>query len=109
MCMDATVVNQPRVKLAFTDDELASIERDREHHPNPRVRRRLTILWFRILGETNERIAKLVDLSRRQVQRVLNIFATEGLKGVTTFNESGRPSKFDEHRELIRQLTNNIL
>ena len=74
--MDALVSYPPRTKLVFTDRQLAEIQTLREHHPDPRVRRRLTILWLRSFNETNERIAQFVDLSRRQVQRVLKIFST---------------------------------
>ena len=83
--------------------DLAMIQSAREKHSNPRVRSRLTVLWSQHLGKTNQLIAELVGYSTRQVLRILQIYANQGLPGVMTFGELGRPAATAEHRERIKQ------
>jgi transposase len=86
--------------------DLATIQSAREKHPNPRVRSRLTVLWYKHLGQTNQLIAELVGYSTRQVLRILQLYANHGLPSVMTFGELGRPTATAEHRERIkRELT----
>ena len=40
----------------FTDEEIEIIERERFHHPDPYVQRRMEILWLKQHGETHQRI-----------------------------------------------------
>ena len=83
--------------------DLAKIQSAREKHADPRVRSRLTVLWYKSLGKTNQLIADLVGYSTRQVLRILQLYAREGLESVMTFGELGRPGAIDEHRERIKQ------
>jgi transposase len=83
--------------------DLAKIQAAREKHTDPRVRSRLTVLWYKYLGQTNQLIADLVGYSTRQVLRILQLYACEGLESVMTFGELGRPGAIHEYRELIKQ------
>ena len=56
-------------RFVFTEEERQVIARERYYHPNPRVQRRMEILWLKSHGETHERIAELTDVGRRTVQR----------------------------------------
>lgn len=87
----------------YRQTDLAKIESAREKHADPRVRSRLTVLWYKSLGKTNQLIADLVGYSTRQVLRILQLYARQGLESVMTFGELGRPGACDEHRERIRQ------
>jgi len=56
-------------RFDVTDEEHNAIAKERFHHPNPCVQRRMEILWLKRHGETHQRIAKLAGVSRRTVQR----------------------------------------
>jgi transposase len=84
-------------RFQFTDEERSMICRERFYHPNPRVQRRMEILWLKEQGETHQRIAELAGTSRRTVQRVLDGFAGSGLEAVRQFHEKGRVNSLAPH------------
>ncbi len=88
-------------RFHFTDEERNAIAKERFYHPNPRVQRRMEILWLKQHGETHERIAKLAGTSRRTVQRVLDLFAEGRLEAVRQFHEKGRPNGLTPHGQSL--------
>lgn len=85
-------------RFDFTDEQRRAIAQDRFHHVDPRVQRRMEILWLKSQGETHERIAQLAEVSRRTVQRLLDLFAAGGLEAVRQFHEPGRANGLAPHR-----------
>jgi transposase len=88
-------------RFEFTEEEQRVIARDRFHHPNPRVQRRMEMLWLKCHGETHERIAELTGVGRRTVQRVLDRFEAGRLEAVRSFQEKGQASGLTPHGELV--------
>lgn len=88
-------------RFEFTEEERGAIARDRFHHPNPRVQRRMEILWLKYHGETHERIAELTGVGRRTVQRVLDAFESGRLEAVRSFHEKGRANGLAPYGELL--------
>jgi len=85
-------------RFQFTDEERRAIVHERFYHPNPRVQQRMEILWLKHHGESHERIAELAAVSRRTVQRVLDVFGTGGREAIRQFHEKGRANKLAPHR-----------
>jgi transposase len=90
-------------RFEFTEEEQRVIGHDRFHHPNPRVQRRMEILWLKCHGETHERIAELTSVARRTVQRVLDVFEAGRLEAVRSFHETGRANGLRPHGELLER------
>jgi transposase len=90
-------------RFQFTNEERCVIAKERFYHPNPRVQRRMEILWLKQHGETHERIAELAGSSRRTVQRVLDVYAEGGLEAVRQFHEKGRANALAPHRQSIEE------
>ncbi len=88
-------------RFIFTEDVQQTLAEERYHHPDPRVQERMEIVWLKSKGETHERIAELAGVSRRTVQRVLDVFAKEGLDGLRTFHWHGQASALTPHRESL--------
>jgi len=88
-------------RFEFTEEERRVIARERYYHPNPRVQRRMEMLWLKCQGETHERIAELAGVGRRTVQRVLDSFETGRLDAVRSFHDGGRASGLQPHGELL--------
>ncbi len=61
----------------------------------------MEILWLKQHGETHEWIAELAGVSRRTVQRVLDLFAEGGLDAMRQFHEKGRPNALTPHRQSL--------
>jgi transposase len=89
-------------RFEFTQEELRTIAHERYHHPNPRVQKRMEILWLKSKGETHERIAELAKVSRRTVQRLLDSFEKGRLEAARSFGEKGRENGFAPHCEPLQ-------
>jgi transposase len=65
--------------IRFTPEDRRSLAHDRFHHPDPRVQRKIEVLWLKSHGLGHDDIATLADVSRRTVQRYLTEYREGGL------------------------------
>ena len=56
--------------ITFTADDRNALAHDRYHYPDPRVQRKMEVLWLKSHGLTHDQIAAYADVSRRTVQRL---------------------------------------
>jgi transposase len=88
-------------RFIFTEEVQQALAKERYHHPDPHVQQRMEIVLLKSKGETHERIGELAGVSRRTVQRVLDVFAKEGLDGLRKFYWHGQPSALTPHQESL--------
>jgi len=84
--------------VTFTEDDLRAIAHERYSHPDPRVQRKLEVLWLKHHGETHQRLAQLAGVSRSSVQRYLDEFRRGGLEEIRRCRYAGPPSALEAHR-----------
>ena len=65
--------------ITFTPEDLRDLAHDRYHHPDPRVQRKMEVLWLKSHGLDHDAIATFADVSRRSVQRYLDQYLEGGL------------------------------
>src|SRR3954463_14068144 len=65
--------------ITFTSDARRTLAHDRYHHPDPRVQRKMEVLWLKSHGLNHDDIATYADVSRRTVQRYLDEYLDGGL------------------------------
>src|SRR3954469_21265018 len=53
--------------ITFTPEDLRDLAHDRYHHPDPRVQRKMEVLWLKSHGLSHDAIAADADISRRSV------------------------------------------
>ena len=90
-------------RFTFTEEVQQELAKQRYHHPDPRVQKRMEIVWLKSKGEIHERIAELAGVSRRTVQRVLDLFAEEGLDGLRKFHWRGQTSALVPYRKSLEE------
>ena len=66
--------------ITFTAEDRKALAHDRYHHPDPRVQRKMEVLWLKSHGLPHDQIAGLADVSRRTVQRYLDEYLDGGLE-----------------------------
>ena len=110
--------------ITFTPDDRSALAHDRYHHPDPRVQRKMEVLWLKSRGLNHGQIAAYADVSRRTVQRYLDEYLQGGLprlrqcrwhhpRGALTEHQGSLEEYFREHpvrsakqaRALIEQQT----
>lgn len=65
--------------ITFTADDRRALAHDRYYHPDPRVQRKMEVLWLKSHGLGHDAIAAYADVSRRTVQRYLGEYLEGGL------------------------------
>ena len=65
--------------ITFTADDRRTLAHDRYHHPDPRVQRKMEVLWLKSHGLNHDDIAAYADVSRSTVQRYLDEYIDGGL------------------------------
>ena len=91
------------IKVAFTEQDLKTIEYERFNHPIPRVQRRMEVLWLKSQGLSHKQICKLSGVCDNSVTKYLRLYYQEGLDGVRKVNFYRPKSKLENHSDSIEQ------
>jgi transposase len=91
-------------EITFSEADVQAIAHDRYHHPDPRVQRRMTILWLKHQGFTHEDIAAGADVSRSSVQRTLSAYVQGGLDRIRQVPAKASHSELDDQRASLEEL-----
>src|SRR5919199_3367268 len=65
--------------ITFSAEDLQALAHERYHHPDPRVQRKMEVLWLKSHRLPHEQIAAYAGVSRRTVQRYLDEYLAGGL------------------------------
>jgi len=89
-----------RVKLSA--DEQQVVLEHRDCHVDRLVRQRMWALWLLHCGETREKTAEILQLSRATVQRHLAAYRTGGLTGLASRGEARIASEWTSFDERLK-------
>jgi transposase len=87
--------------IRFTPEDRRSLAHDRFHHPDPRVQRKIEVLWLKSHGLGHDDIATLADVSRRTVQRYLHEYREGGLDRLRRCRWQQPQGALSEHQESL--------
>jgi transposase len=90
------------IRIHFTDEEIAAVEFERYHYPDPRVQKKFEVLWLKSQGLCHETIGQLSGVCSRQVQRYLNEYLEGGIERLKQNLYSGSPSELHQHTETLK-------
>jgi len=90
-----------RIPLAFTDDDRHTLAADRYEHPDPRVQRRMEVLWLLSQGETQVRAGQLAGVSTATVERYVVLFRRGGVAALRQFHWATPVSALEPHRPAL--------
>jgi transposase len=91
-------------EITFSAADVQAMAHDRYHHPDPRVPRRMEILWLKHHGFTHEDITLLADSSRSTVQRCLTAYLEGGLECIRQARAKESHSELDDQRVWVEEL-----
>jgi transposase len=89
--------------IIFTDDDRRALAHYRYHHPEPRVQRKIEVLWLKSHGLAHDRIAAYSDVSRRTVQRYLDEYLEGGLQRLCRGRRPQPRSALIEHEVSLEE------
>jgi transposase len=89
--------------ITFTAEDRRALSHLRYHHPDPRVQRRIEVLWLKSRGLAHDRIADYADVSRRTVQRHLDLYREGGLERLCRRREHRPRAALVEHEVSLEE------
>jgi transposase len=89
--------------ITFTADDRQALAHDRYHHPDPRVQRKMEVLWLKSHGLPHDQIAAYADVSRRTVQRYLDQYIEGGLPRLRQCSWHQPQSALAEHQDSLEE------
>jgi transposase len=90
------------IRIHFTDEEIAALNFERYHYPDPRVQKKIEVLWLKSQGLSHETIAQLSGVCSRQVPRYLHEYIAGGIERLKQNQYTGSPSELNQHTETLR-------
>ena len=91
-------------RITFTEEERRALKVERFEHPHPRVQKRMDVMWYLSLGETNANAARLAAVSSATVDRYIAIYREHGLEGLKRFDWRGPSSELLEHQASLEEM-----
>lgn len=89
--------------FTFSEADLTAIAWERYYHPDPRVQRKMEVLWLKHHGLIHEQIARLAGVSLRTVQRYLDEYLHGGLEQLRRCPWTGSTSALDVHQTSLEE------
>lgn len=67
-------------QIEFTPADCKALNYERFHHPDPRVQRRMEVLWLKSHGLPHAKIAELADVSENTMRADFELFLAGGIE-----------------------------
>ena len=90
-------------RIALSEDEQRVVNRERDCHPQPHVRRKMSVLWPLHCGLTRQKAAEIAGLSRATGQRYVSAYRSGGLDGLRRWGVRGPVSDLVAHTNALRE------
>lgn len=92
-----------RVPLTFAAEDLNTLSKARYEHPDPRVQKRMEVLWLISQGMTHGKAARLAGVTRATAARYVAIYRGKGVDGLRHFDWLKPVSELDKHRQSLEE------
>jgi transposase len=92
-----------RQPLLFSEADLRIVAEQRYEHPDPRVQKRMEVLWLIGQKVTHHEAAKLAGVSRATAQRYVACYRKGGVAAVGQFNWCKPVSELEQHRDTLAE------
>ncbi len=92
-----------RSPLTFSPEDRRVLSSERYTHPDPRVQRRMEVVWLISQGETQARAGVLAGVSKATVERYVAIYRSGGVTGLRRFHWVKPVSVLETHRGSLEE------
>jgi transposase len=91
------------VSIQFTEEERQALDYERFHYPDPRVQRKMEVLWLVSQGLGREEVAHLAGVSSKSVRRYVKRYKRGGIEALKRSAYPGRPSELNQHAQTLQE------
>ncbi len=89
------------VQLEFTAEERQRLHYERDHHPHPRVQRKMEALWLKSHGIAHREISRLTQISSTTLTSDLRAYQEGGIEALKTLNFHRPESDLKAHQATL--------
>ena len=89
------------IKIEFSAEEIDTLEYERYHHPDPKVQKRMEVLFLKSQGVEHQEICRLCRISKPTLASYLKQYQEGGIEQLKKFGYSGHPSELDQHASTL--------
>lgn len=89
------------LRIEFTDSDIESLHYERFHHPHPRVRLKMEVLWLKSQGLPHKEIVKLTRISSTTLRCYLKDYLTGGIEKLKQLTFARPQSALVAHQEKL--------
>lgn len=85
------------IKIEFTPAEIDALEYERYHHPDPKVQKKMEILYLKSQTVEHQEICRLGRITEPTLVTYLRQYQAGGIEQLKHFGYAGAPSALDDH------------
>ena len=91
------------IQLEFSEAEVKALNRERYHHPHPRVQRKMEALWLKSQGLKHKEIRRLTGISASTLTSYLRSYQRGGLEALKTLRFYQPQSELQAYRGTLEE------
>ena len=92
-----------RPRLSFSQEDLQNLAQERYEHPDPRVQKRMEVLWLISQKVTHHEAARLAGVSRATAERYVACYRQGGVAALRHFDWCKPVSALEQHRDTLAE------
>jgi transposase len=85
------------IQIEFTPEDIDVLDYERYHHPDPKVQKRMEVLYLKGQKLEHQEICRLCRISKTTLTTYLKGYRDGGVEQLKVFNYTGPSSALDEH------------
>ena len=85
------------IKIDFDTEAVDALENERYHHPDPKVQKRMEVLYLKSQDVAHREICRLCRISKPTLVAYLKQYQAGGTEQLKKFNYQGMSSELDKH------------
>lgn len=90
------------IQIEFSEEEIKVLDRERYHHPHPKIRKRMEVLYLKSQQFQHQQIRQICGISKTTLSKYLRLYKAEGIAGLQQLNYKGQPSQLHHHTALLQ-------
>ena len=91
------------IKIDFTEEEVAELESERLHYPNPKVQKKIEAIYLKSHNLPHKLISKICNISSVTLSSYLKQYSDGGIEHLKINLHKGRKNQLKEHRQTLEE------
>jgi transposase len=90
------------IRIDFTDAQILELDYERYHYPDPRIQKRMNLLYLKGIGLKHQQICSQERVTKATLAKYLKIYKLDGISGLKVLNYKGSSSELNAHVDTLK-------